>query len=252
MLQSLVATSGAYALGVKADDTNAPLKNSGNPASPAWPYTTLDQDLVADTAYHFHDQKGSCMYAVFSSVIKQLAEKQGEPFRSFPCDMMIYGEGGVSGWGTICGALNGGAAAISLLVPKEADRRALIDELFLWYQNTNLPSYKPAKPFFAAELPAVKPGSILCHPSVSAWIKQAKVGFYSKERKERCTRLSADTAHKTVELLNRFCAGTFSKEFKLDQKTTDCMSCHGKGGAQADVMIKTCTGCHFPAKNQHP
>jgi hypothetical protein len=212
----------------------------------------LDIDRTAALAYQLHNQGKSCMYGVFASIVKQLGEKLGEPFRSFPCEMMVYGAGGVAGWGTLCGALNGGAAAIALLVGKAADRQALTDDLFLWYQDSQIPTYVPAKPFYKAALPVVKPDSVLCHPSVSAWIKKAKVGFYSKEREERCTRLSADTAGKTVELLNRYHAGSFTRQFKLSEHTIGCMSCHGKDGAKADVLAKSCTGCHFSNNNQHP
>lgn len=252
LLQSLIMNSGAYALGALAADKNSVGKGNPPPPSRSWPYVALDLERTAELAYQFHDRMSSCMYGVFASIITQLAEKVGEPYRSFPCEMRVYGEGGVAGWGTLCGTLNGGAAAISLLVRQEAERKALIDELFLWYQNTKLPAYTPKNPFFPADLPAVKTDSILCHPSVSTWIKKAKVTFYSKERKERCTRLSADTAAKTVELLNASFAGTVAKQSNLGAKTSDCLSCHGKGGVQADVMAKSCTGCHFPANHQHP
>lgn len=251
LIKSLAIASGSYAMAALASDTNSAGKGN-QPSQRSWPYTALDPEQSAERAYQFHDRMNSCMYGVFASIITQLADKVGEPYLSFPCEMMVYGEGGVAGWGTICGALNGGAAAISLLVRKDAERKALIDELYSWYQNTNLPSYVPKKPFFTADLPAVKPDSVLCHPSVSTWIKKAKVSFYSKERKERCTRLTADTARKAVELLNSSFAGTVTKPINLGEKTNGCLSCHGKGGAQADVMIKSCNGCHFPATTQHP
>ncbi len=252
LLQSLALATSACGLGTLAAETNSPGKASGTAAARAWSYAALDGERTAELAYQFHDQKSSCMYGVFASIITQLAEKVGEPYRSFPCEMMVYGEGGVAGWGTLCGTLNGGAAAISLLVRNETERKALIDELFSWYQNTNLPAYSPPKPFFQATLPTTTPDSVLCHASTSKWTKKAKVSFYSKERKERCTRLSADTARKTVELLNSSFAGISTKQIKLDEKTSGCLSCHGKGGARADVLVKACNGCHFPANNQHP
>jgi hypothetical protein len=251
-LKSLMVSSSAYALGAFAAETNSLSKDHSTATSPSWPYQALDIQRTAELAYQYHDQRNSCMYGVFASIIRQLAEKVGQPYQSFPCEMMVYGEGGVAGWGTLCGALNGGAAAIALLVRKETERKALIDELFFWYENAELPIFLPKKPFFSVDLPGVKTNSVLCHPSVSAWIKQAKVSFYSKERRERCTRLSADTARKTVEILNSSFTGTVTKHFKLGEKTSDCLSCHGKTGVQADVMIKSCTGCHFPSKNQHP
>ena len=252
LLQTLALGAGTYGLGALAADTNSPAKGNLTAPPRSWPYLALDPERTAGLAYEYHHQKRSCMYGVFAGIILQLAEKVGEPYQSFPCEMMVYGAGGVAGWGTLCGALNGGAAAIALLVRKEADRNALIDALYSWYQDRKLPAYAPQKPFFPGDLPALKPSSVLCHPSVSTWIKQAKVSFYSKEREERCTRLSADTARKTVELLNANFVGTVTKPFDLGKQTSDCLSCHGKGGARADVLIKSCSGCHFPANHQHP
>lgn len=252
LIQSLVLTSSAYAIGSLAAETKSTQQGKPTSNSSSRPYTALDPERTAELAYQFHDQKSSCMYGVFASIVTQLAGKVGEPYKSFPCEMMVYGEGGVAGWGALCGTLNGGAAAISLLVQNEVERKALIDELFGWYQNTKLPVFTPEKPFFQADLPAVKPDSVLCHPSVSTWIKQSKVSFYSKERKERCTRLSADTARRTVELLNASFAGTSATPLNLGEKTSGCLSCHGKGGVKADVLTKSCTGCHFPSNIQHP
>ena len=252
LLQSLALTSGAYGLGAWAADTNSAAETHPMPAARSWPYVELDPGRTAELAYQFHDRMSSCMYGVFASVVTQLADKLGEPYQSFPCEMMVYGEGGVAGWGTLCGALNGGAAAIALLVRKHTERRALIDELFYWYQQAALPLYTPKKPFFSGNLPGVKTDSVLCHPSVSTWIKHAKVSLRSPELKERCTRLSADTAGKTVELLNSRLAGAVTKHFEMGRKTSNCLSCHGKSGVQADVMVKSCSGCHFPTNTKHP
>lgn len=250
LFQTMMVSSGALALSAWAVNTNT--TDNQTTTGKTWNYVPLDTERTAALAYQLHNQGKSCMYGVFSSIVKQLAEKVGEPFRSFPCEMMVYGAGGVAGWGTLCGALNGGAAAISLLIGTAADRQALTDELFLWYQDSQIPTYVPESPFFKADLPVVKPDSVLCHPSVSAWIKKAKVNFYSKEREERCTRLSADTARKTVELLNRSHLGSFTKQYKLNGETVGCLSCHGKDGIKADMLAKSCAGCHSPSHNQHP
>jgi hypothetical protein len=59
-------------------------------ASRDWTYRPLDPEAVGQLAYEIYP-KGSCMYSVFGSVMMQLADKVGEPFRSFPIDMMRYG-----------------------------------------------------------------------------------------------------------------------------------------------------------------
>ena len=116
-----------------------------------WKYAELDPDITAQRAYSYFD-KGHCMYGAFTPAISQFAEKYGEPYRSFPVEMMIYGAGGVAGWGSICGAVNGSAALISLFVKNEDDIKRLVDELFLWYQETELPVYVPAKPALDIEI----------------------------------------------------------------------------------------------------
>jgi hypothetical protein len=252
LLQTLVVASGSYALGAMGAEKNPSEKtNTPNPSQP-WRYVALDAEHTAELSYQLHTHTTGCMYGVFTSIVSQLAEKVGEPYKSFPCEMMYYGKGGVAEWGTLCGTLNGGAAAISLLVRNGTERNALIDSLFNWYQTTKLPQYAPKNPASKMDLPAVKPGSVLCHPSVNAWIKQAKVSAYSDERKERCRRLSADIARKTVELLNASFAGTAATPVNLGEQTTSCLSCHGKDGALADVSTKSCTGCHFPEIYKHP
>mgnify|MGYP005809950885 CR=1 FL=1 len=79
----------------------------------AWAYRQLDPVATAELAYQIYDQ-GSCMYAVFKSIVSQLADQVGEPFTSFPCQMMKYGHGGIGGYGTVCGALNGAAVLVSM------------------------------------------------------------------------------------------------------------------------------------------
>jgi len=90
----------------------------------AWTYLPLDPGVTAELAYAEYPN-GSCMYGIFKSVIVQLAEKIGEPFSSFPIHMMKYGHGGVNGHGTICGALNGAAALIGLLVEGRVNQDAM-------------------------------------------------------------------------------------------------------------------------------
>ena len=72
--------------------------------------------------------------------------------------------------------------------------------------------------------------SVLCHVVVSKWCKETGYASGSKERSERCARLSASVARKTVELLNEYHEGRFVPvKVKGFQKTKmDCMECHSK------------------------
>jgi hypothetical protein len=192
------------------------------------------------------------MYGVFASVLLQLAKEHGEPYRSFPVDMMSYGAGGTGAWGSLCGALNGSAALIGLFVEKEEDQKILIDRLFLWYEQTELPVYIPQRPAYNIEIPRNVSDSILCHVSVTKWCKVSGHKTFSKGQKERCKRLTADTARKTVEILNAHFAGRASVTRQFSNETKQCRSCHTKGSELQNTRGKmSCTNCHSVDMDEH-
>ena len=55
---------------------------------------------------------------------------------------------------------------------------------------------------FKGGLPQSESDSVLCHISVSKWCYINKIEAESKQRSERCGRLTADVAAKTAEILN--------------------------------------------------
>ena len=92
-------------------------------------YVSLDPETTARLAYKIYGD-GGCMYAIFGSVVPQLADKIGEPYASIPLQMYKYGHGGIGGYGTLCGALNGAAALIGLLVSDKNIRDTMITDIF--------------------------------------------------------------------------------------------------------------------------
>ncbi len=179
-----------------------------------WTYAKLDADVTAERAYTL-TSKG-CMYAAFTSIVGQLAEKFGEPYKSFPFDMMVYGRGGIQSWGSLCGALNGAAAVISLFAPSDKCRN-LTHELLRWHEKTPLPVYIPKKPELEIEIPPSIANSELCRISRENWYRSS--GYKSRDKShERCIRLIADIAKKTVELLNSSFDGEFEAVNKLSEK----------------------------------
>ena len=145
------------------------------------------------------------MYAVVGSVLGALADRAGEPFRSFPIEMMRFGDGGVGGWGSVCGVVNGGSALIGLFHNEEAKqkREELIAEFCTWYETTNLPTFEPANPQWADEAEPSVADSVLCHISTTRWCQASGHEAFSMAKKERCRRLAADGAMRIVEVLNR-------------------------------------------------
>ena len=100
-----------------------------------WSYKPLNPEAAAQRAFEGY-YKGECMYGTFEAIVGPVAEQLGSPYKDFPFMMFKYGGGGIKGWATICGTLNGAAAAIQLLSPNPD---LLINALFAWYEREPLP-----------------------------------------------------------------------------------------------------------------
>lgn len=207
-----------------------------------WKYVELDPDEVAEKAY-WATYEGHCMYGVFTPIAEALAKKVGDPWKSFPVDMFRFGAAGVMGWGTLCGAVNGAAASIYLV---SKDPVPLIDEVYNWYSQTSLPDYTPINPKDPKmETVQTISGSPLCHISTTKWCEASGRKFFTPERGDRCCRLVASTARKTVQLLNAQMAGSFKPQYAIPAAVQECRSCHGKGGGVENTNTKMdCTQCH--------
>ena len=143
-------------------------------ATNPWQYVKLESAAVAHDAYRLMTQGGGCMHGLFGSIVGAMSQQVGEPYASFPLHMMKYGEGGVGLWGSLCGALNGGAAAIGLFVSDKPQREQLIAQLFAWYESTEFPTYRPAEPTQAPDTPTSVAESVLCHVSVGKWCHRGR------------------------------------------------------------------------------
>jgi len=207
-----------------------------------WPYTKLDPQEVAQAAYEGFYQ-GACMYGAFNAIVGALQKQVGYPFTMIPTMMAKYGEGGVVGWATLCGALNGSSAAINLVTK---DYTPVVDELMGWYTTTALPTFTPASPKVKITTTSVS-GSPLCHVSVTEWCKASGSKSESPERAERCARLCASVAAHAVELLNQQAAGQFKATFTPASSVKTCGTCHLKGGTLENARGKMdCVQCHEP------
>ena len=219
-------------------------------AKTPWPYKPLDPDKVAQLAYDGYYYK-ECMYGGFHAIVGATAEQLGSPYKNFPFLMMKYGGGGINGWATICGAVNGASAAIQLLSPEP---EPLINALFEWYEHEPLPNVIPQKskhPEFK-EIRSVA-GSPLCHQSIAHWTKASGNPAYCPERSDRCGCLTASVARHVVLMLNDQAAQRPLKAVVLPKETQGCMSCHEKGGALENIRTKMdCGGCHAPLIGKHP
>lgn len=262
LLSSVGLAAGASLLAACGDDLEgAPPPEKAAPSETAgacqralernkgWKYRRLDPATVAAEAYRLVPQ-GGCMYGLFASVMAAMGQLQGEPYLSFPVHMMKYGEGGVGLWGSLCGTINGGAAIIGLFVPQKEPREQLIAELFSWYEATELPAYRPRDTADSSAITTSVARSVLCHVSVGQWCRTTGDEIGSPEMKERCRRLTADVAAKTVDLLNANLREP-CKFAGLTPEVKSCLSCHGK--ELHDTMgTMQCTACHQQLSKEHP
>jgi hypothetical protein len=212
--------------------------------SSSWSYDPLDPDITADVAYKNYDN-GGCMYATFMSIISQLADKFGEPYASFPTHMMKYGHGGVGGFGTICGSLNGASALIGLLVADKAAQDILITDLLRWYEKAKLPEYQPKIAIHEFTPASTVSNSTLCHVSNTRWVKETGYKINSEERKERCRRLLSDVVYRVTTALNEYHGNNYVTNGNDNETVRQCLTCHGDKGKLVNINSKMgCTSCH--------
>ncbi len=239
---------------------------------PVWTYEPIDAGEAAQRAYDLYGE-GSCMYATFRSIVSLVGEKraakhplEAPQWNGFPYYMMAYGKGGVHDFGSLCGSLNGAAAAISLFVTERKDAAALTYDLFNYYENTLLPSFEPASSKFGEITQSVSE-SVLCHISVTRWASEADETAESPRRKERCKRLVGDITARMAEMLNRYfadgkkCPAGSGREVatawggvttSLSEPAEGCTVCHNPEGEQPQANVKmNCAPCHSDLAPDH-
>jgi hypothetical protein len=216
------------------------------------PYSQLDPEVVRISGHDaFYSGKG-CSYGAFHAIIQALRTAVGTPYTEIPTELMIYGHGGGVGWGTLCGAINGAAGAMCLVLDK-ATADQLIHELIGWYTQTPFPTdisndygvnskYTVNK--YTQTLAQNESNSPLCHVSVSKWCKVAGFKVNDAERKERCGRLTGDVAAKAVEILNDHFNGKFQAGYVPPESIASCMLCHGKTIKDNVASQMECKSCH--------
>ncbi len=106
----------------------------------------LDVDTTRQLAYDsFYGYAltghSGCAFATFHALISQLAamENPPGPYSQIPTQMMEWAAGGVAGYGSICGTLNGACAAIGLICGN-AQAKIIIGDLLNWSAETLLPT----------------------------------------------------------------------------------------------------------------
>ncbi len=261
-IASLGLFGGSTLLGGCASQASGELGPAEAPRQPAsakvggspreWHYVKLDPYAVGEAAYKLYPD-GGCMYAVVGSVMQALAERVGEPFRSFPIAMMRYGNGGVGGLGSVCGIVNGCAALIGLFQDEKAKERReeSVGEICTWYEQTPLPIYRPREPAWAETVAPSMSNSVLCHVAIAKWCEATGREVKCAERRERCRRASVDGAIRIVDLLNQIVTDPSHARTGLSPEVKACLDCHGSREMDDAMGKMSCASCHsFDGK--HP
>lgn len=207
----------------------------------------VESEKVAYDGYWYNAY--ACGYGVFYGIIGMMGEKFGAPYNQFPFTMLEANKGGISDWGTVCGALYGAAAAYALFWGRK-ERTPMVNELFRWYEKTALPIYNPGDTAkgVKGELFKNVSGSVICHISVSKWCKHANLAATSKERNERCGRMTADVCRKAVEILNAKIdqGANYKGQFAVQEAVENCGDCHRNKDSETNWAkgVMDCTPCH--------
>ncbi|MCP4340115.1 MAG: hypothetical protein GY799_14800, partial [Desulfobulbaceae bacterium] len=178
---SLAVGAGAGVLAkpaiARADELPLPLPFADSSGGPV-----LYPDDVRWYAYNHYFQ-GGCMHGAASGLMqafKEAFESQDTGWDVLPYGMYKYGSGGVAGWGTLCGILNGCMAVLNLV----GLHKELGNHLMDWYATTLFPTAN-CEGFIADTGQAAIPDeevlahtvsdSPLCHISISKWCRAAGV-----------------------------------------------------------------------------
>ena len=230
-----------------------------------WKYLPIDPKKAADDSYALF-MEGACHYASFRAIVTNVAQTllatgnekdamYARNYLTFPFYMMVYGQAGLAFYGSLCGAVNGCAAALSVFVPNREDKFAMLRDLAVYHEETPLPIYVPR----GTDSEKIMPNpakSILCHVALKNWANSNKATV--DQRVERCKRLTSDMVIRTVELLNEYHtarqkADADVKNFAplmslaaLTPETQSCVECHSLSQSRNTGVIgrMNCTTCH--------
>ncbi len=232
------------------------------PALP-WPYPMggLDVEALRKAAYTNHKTKyPGCGYCTSQTLIEAIGNAlaaegaASNPWKLLPLGLYKFANGGVLGWGTICGALNGAIAVMTLLGKQGAVGEALLD----YFGTAELPTSMlvgwtpPGSTAPLAAIPATVSNSPLCHVSASKWAAVAGVPVSSALKAERCVRLVTDIVARTAELLNLSFTGGSVAPWAPLATYAECYGCHTKADMVPSEQGKMdCTDCHADVIPSH-
>jgi hypothetical protein len=85
---------------------------------------------------------------------------------------------------------------------------------------------------------------------VSTWVNQAGARVHDKDKKDRCAKLTGDTAAMAASLLNQGLEDSVERRYKVPREFSHCLDCHqGPKSLRDNEQGKAnCLMCH----DEHP
>lgn len=179
-----------------------------------------------------------------------MKEKAGHPWTTLPDFMFAHAASGYGGQGALCGALGACSALINLVVyDKEKTYATFVDEMLTWYSGASFPSERFDDVSANPKQIQTVPKSPLCHASVSQWTLAAGKQVQSKEKKERCAKVTGEVVYWTVDHLNMYAEGKWKPaKWAPAKEFAHCVECHGpdgkKDGMNHQQGHSDCLLCH--------
>lgn len=255
--RAFLATAGVAAAGLEIARLPGNVAQAADALPPLpWPYPAsgLNVDQLRKDAYTNHKTiYPGCGFCTSQTLIKAIGDAlaaegaASNPWRLLPSGLYRFANGGVLGWGTICGAPNGAIAVMTLLGKQNAVGEALLD----YFSTAQLPTdalvgwTPPGASAPLKAMTATVSNSPLCHISASTWAAAAGVAISDPLKSERCVRLVADVVAKSAELLNISFSGGTVPAWKAPPGYAECYSCHTTAGMVPSEQGKMdCLECH--------
>jgi hypothetical protein len=182
-----------------------------------------------------------------------LKEAVGYPWTTMPDFMFSHLSSGYGGQGTLCGALGVATQFFRMAAFDDAATHVtMIDELFQWYSRADFPTRRFDHICYFPNQIVRNAKSPLCHISVSQWTLAAGAGVTSKQKKDRCAKVTGEVIYHTVTMLNQYAEGQYTaRHYPFEEENKTCLICHGVGdmwhdkdGMNNQQGKMACIHCH--------
>jgi hypothetical protein len=162
---------------------------------------------------------------------------------------------GYGGQGTLCGALGVAAQYFNLVAfDQQKTYTKMTEDLFQWYSRSSFPTKRFDRICYFPDQVQVPAKSPLCHVSVSQWTLAAGATVTSKQKKDRCAKVTGEVIYRAVSMLNDYADGRYRPAaYPFGEENAECLGCHGaddmwhdKDGMNNQQGKMTCRLCHAP------